>query len=205
MVDHSVPFYDLFMLFRDLSHVQDIPLIGGYSFRYFDGTDSDIRQWAEIVASSGDVPSIADAYKGFETYFRPHIDTLSKRCIFLLSPEDEPIGTATAFFLVPEQPGLPEIAANPEAMPPEVTGHLHWVAIREEHKRKGLSKPMIARAMRIMYQLGHKAAFLHTQTPSWLAAKIYLDLGWEPFRFVQSDENFAKGWGIVRDKIAGLN
>jgi hypothetical protein len=55
--------------------------------------------------------------------------------------------------------------------------------------------------MKRMSELGHKQAFLHTQTPSWVACKIYLDLGWQPFRFVQSQADFDQGWGIVMEKV----
>jgi len=55
--------------------------------------------------------------------------------------------------------------------------------------------------MKQMAKLGHLSGFLHTQTPSYLACKIYLDLGWEPFRFIQSNTDFKEGWSIVDEKI----
>jgi GNAT superfamily N-acetyltransferase len=204
MVDKTVPYYDLFMLHMDLNKVVEKDLPTGYSYRFFDGSDKDIKLWVDIEVSSGDVKSEEKGYEGFDIYFRPHIDKLPERTIFLLNSEGQPIGTSTAFFLVDPQPGLPEISENPEPMPEGITGHLHWVAMHEEYKGKGLSKPMITRTMKIMNDLGHKAAFLHTQTPSWLAAKIYLDLGWKPFRFVQSEENFEKGWEVVNEKINNI-
>jgi ribosomal protein S18 acetylase RimI-like enzyme len=201
MVDRSVKFYDLFMLYNNLSKVTEIALPEGYSYRFFNGSDEDIQHWVDIVVSSGDVKSQEEGFEGFETYYRPYISELSDRCLFIINKEGIPVGTSTAFFLVSPQPGLPEISENPEPMPGKVTGHLHWVSIKEDYKRRGLSKPMITRTMKIMHELGYKAAFLHTQTPSWVACKIYLDLGWEPFRFVQSEEDFSAGWGIVSEKI----
>lgn len=201
MVDRSVPFYDLFMLHKNLSEVIEIPLPEDYSYRFFNGSDEDIQYWVDIVVSSGDVKNQKEGFEGFETYYRPYISELSDRCIFIINSEGIPVGTSTAFFLVKPQPGLPKISENPEPMPDNVTGHLHWVSIKEEYKRRGLSKPMITRTMKIMYNLGHTAAFFHTQTPSWVACKIYLDLGWKPFRFVQSEEDFEAGWEIVRKKI----
>lgn len=204
MVDKTVKFYDLFMLYKDLSNIKEIPLPEGYSYRFFDGSDEDIKSWVEIEVSSGDCKNESDAYNGFEVYYRKYINTLLSRCIFLLNEKEEPIGTSTTFFIVNPQPGLPEISENPLQLPKETTGHLHWVAMKEEYKRRGLSKPMITRTMKLMADHNHKDAFLHTQTPSWLACKIYLDLGWAPFRFVQSEENFKAGWDIVKEKIKTL-
>jgi GNAT superfamily N-acetyltransferase len=204
MVDRTIKFVDLFMLFDDLSQTSKYDLPEGYSYRYFDGSQNDIDQWAEIVHSSGDAKTLDDAYNGFNTYLADYIEQLNNRIIFVLDSNTKPVGTSTAFFIVKPQPGLPKISEDALELPKEVTGHLHWVAIREENKGKGLSKPMITRTMEIMEELGHKSAFLHTQTPSWLACKIYLDLGWKPFRFVQSVEDYQEGWKLVNEKIESL-
>lgn len=201
MVDRTVEFFDLFMLYEDLSKVKEIPLEEGYSFRFFDGSDKDIQHWMDIEVSSGDVRNYQEAKEGFETYYRKYINTLLSRCVFLLDKNNIPVGTATAFFIVEPQPGLPEKSKDVEPLPTNVTAHLHWVAIKEEHKGKGLSKALITYTMKQMFWLNHKAAFLHTQTPSWLACKIYLGLGWKPFRFVSTKEDFEKGWHIVNQKI----
>ena len=200
MIDKTVKFFDLFMLHHNLDEVKERALPKGFSYRFFNGSEEDKQHWIEIEVSSGDVKSRQEAEEGFQTYYADYFDELPKRCIFLLNSQGEPVGTATAFFLVENQPGLPEVSSNPESIPNGVTGHLHWVAIKEEFKGKGLSKPLITKAMNRMRELGHHKAFLHSQTPSWLACKIYLDLGWEPFRFVHSEQHFKKGWKIVGEK-----
>lgn len=53
---------------------------------------------------------------------------------------------------------------------------------------------MINKFIKLANELGHKKLLLHTQTHTWLAAKLYLDLGFEPF---QVEENM-KGWRILK-------
>lgn len=202
MIDKTVPYVDLYMLHDNLGDTVVRPLPEGYSYRFFDESDTDIGHWVGIEVSSGDVPSQKAGHEGFEKYYRAHIEALKDRCYFLLNDQGDPIGTATAFFIVHPMHELEKMTPDGTPLPDEVTGHLHWVAISEEYKRRGLAKPMITTAMKRMHELGHEKAYLHTQTPSWVAAKIYLDLGWEPFQFVQSDDEFRKGWDIVRKKIS---
>ena len=40
---------------------------------------------------------------------------------------------------------------------------------------KGLAKPLITKILEIANELDHKGIILHTQTTTWLAAKLYLD------------------------------
>ena len=47
--------------------------------------------------------------------------------------------------------------------------------------------------MEIANELGHKKVILHTQTTSWLAAKLYLDFG---FEILNIDE--VNGWRILK-------
>jgi len=195
MLDTSVENFDLFMLYADLAQAQTITLPAGYSYRYFDCSAEDIKSWVNIIVSSGGLANEKVGFEYFDNYYRAHIATLARRCFFILNSKDQPVGTATGFFIVDPQLQLPA----------EVTGHLSWVAIRKKYQGLGLSKPLISHAMKIMHEQGHQAAFLHTQTPSWLAAKVCLDLGWKAFRYTSSQENFTAAWQIVEGKIAFLS
>jgi len=57
-----------------------------------------------------------------------------------------------------------------------------------------LSKPRINKFIKLANELGHKELLLHAQTHTWLAAKLYLDLGFEPFNM----EEDIKGWQILK-------
>ncbi|MBR1584090.1 MAG: GNAT family N-acetyltransferase [Clostridia bacterium] len=73
---------------------------------------------------------------------------------------------------------------------------LHWVAVRREDQGKGLSKPMITHTVALMRQLGYTHAKIHTQITTWLACKVYLDLGFRPIpeNLVHSRD----GWRIIK-------
>ena len=53
---------------------------------------------------------------------------------------------------------------------------------------------MINRFIKLANDLGYNKILLHTQTHTWLAAKLYLDLGFEPFK-VNED---IKGWKMLK-------
>ena len=52
--------------------------------------------------------------------------------------------------------------------------------IKKEYQGKKLSKPLISKIINVAHDLGHEKIMLHTQTTTWLAAKLYLDAGFKP-------------------------
>lgn len=186
MIDRNLKYINLYLIYKDLTKIPDSPLPYGYSFRFF--REGDEKTWAKIEVSSGDIIDMKTAHVDFERYYKNKIDELKTRCIFLLNEKGEAIGTATGFYL--NQP-----------LNETITGDMHWVAIKKEYQGKGLSKPLITKAMQVMLGHGHKGAFVHTQTHTWLAAKIYLDLGWKAYNGKQSPEEFNEGWEIVKKQI----
>lgn len=75
-----------------------------------------------------------------------------------------------------------------------ITGNVHWVAARKDYKGKHLSKPLISETLKQMKRLGHKKTLLRTQTHTWLAVKVYMDMGFEPYKI---EENYL-GWQIIK-------
>ena len=67
------------------------------------------------------------------------------------------------------------------------------MAIKKSYQGKGFSKPLISEFMRVANELGHKGLVLHTQTTTWLAAKIYLDYGFDGL-----NKDDAMGWSISK-------
>lgn len=64
------------------------------------------------------------------------------------------------------------------------------VAIKKDYQGKGLAKPLITKVLEIENELEHKGIILHTQTTTWLAAKLYLDFG---FNILNKN-----GWNILK-------
>lgn len=67
---------------------------------------------------------------------------------------------------------------------------------KKSYQGRGLAKPLISKFMEIARDLGHTSLILHTQTNTWLAAKLYLDYG---FEILNSDEKI--GWSILRTLV----
>ena len=76
------------------------------------------------------------------------------------------------------------------------TGWLHWVAVHSDAQGKGLSKPLITHVLAHMKKLGYKRAVIPTQTNTWLACKLYLDLGFVPTK--ENAQSSRMGWRIIR-------
>ena len=73
---------------------------------------------------------------------------------------------------------------------------LHWVAVHSDAQGKGLSKPLITHVLAHMKKLGYKRAVIPTQTNTWLACKLYLDLGFVPTK--ENAQSSRMGWRIIR-------
>ena len=95
----------------------------------------------------------------------------------------EKVATASAYFDV--------IHGDPSG-----SAWLHWVAVRRDRQGRGLSKPLVAKALEVMARRGDTHVKVPTQTTSWVAVKVYLDLGFRPIP--QNAVNSREGWRIVR-------
>ncbi len=73
------------------------------------------------------------------------------------------------------------------------------MAVKREYQGKGLSKPLITYVLKVMKKLGYTHAIIPTQTNTWLACKIYLDLGFLPIK--KNLENSYEGWKIIKALI----
>ena len=102
--------------------------------------------------------------------------------VFVENAAGEKVATASAYFDV--------IHGDPSG-----SGWLHWVAVRRDCQGRGLSKPLIAHTLQRMRDLGYTHAKIPTQTTSWLAVKVYLDLGFLPIP--QNAAEARQGWRIV--------
>ena len=102
--------------------------------------------------------------------------------IFVEDESGTKAATATAFYDIHKPAGPGE-------------GQLHWVAVKKEFQGKNLSKPLITYTLAVMKQLGYTRVKIHTQTNTWLACKIYYDLGFRPE--ADSLQRNKAGWKMV--------
>ena len=162
MLDKSVPYYNILMCREPGTDIPDCPLPEGYSFSFFhDGNEHD---WVDIETSvlefDGDKQRAMDK---FHSHFYWAPEETGRRCVFLKDPEGRYIGTATIWWEYSGQRRDP---------------WLSYVAIRPEYQGKGLSKALVSHMLRLSQTIeGDRRVYLHTQTWSHIAVRLYKKFG----------------------------
>ena len=140
-----------------------------------------IRTVTEITAK--EFTSYEQGLEAWNKYYGGRESTLTNRMVFIEDAEGRKAATATAYYDV-------------RKIDRSGDGWLHWVAVRREYQGQGLAKPLITHVLDIMRKLGYTHAKIPTQTTTWLACKIYLDLGFRPIP--QNAVHSRDGWRIVK-------
>ena len=180
-LDNTIKYYELLMRYDDTSKFKKYELPDGFHYEFYKPGDEE--EWVRIHIESGEFTSIEKGLKHFHDFYDYFIDELDKRCVFIVDSSTlEKVGTATISLLEEKEYGY-EAAVD-------------WVAIKRSYQGKGLSKPLISKFMEIARDLGHTSLILHTQTNTWLAAKLYLDYG---FEILNTEEKI--GWSILRTLV----
>ena len=179
MWDTSVPMIGLIMRSAHLENLPRHMLPEQYGWRFY--CPGDESAWADIEVSAGEFSDKGAALIGFRRYY-PVDAGLDGRMLFL-TDGGIPFATATAWY--------GEGAYGPGE------GRLHWVAIDAAHQGQRLSYPLVSLTMARLFALGHKSAYLTTQTNSWPAIKVYRHFGFRPL--ADSPEQL-EGWRIVSEK-----
>lgn len=176
-INRNLKYVDLYLVY-DLQHIPSDVLPDGFHFVPFQPGDEKI--WAEIETSAGEFEKVEDGIQRFHHSFGKDYDKMKDMCFFIETKEGYKVATATAYYV--------------PCMDQDITGKVHWVAIRKEYQGCKLSKPLIAHVLKRLKELGHKRTILHTQTHTWLATKIYLDMGFIPYHIEEKYE----GWQIIK-------
>ena len=168
MLDKNIEYKDIIMRIESdkFDTFANIELPDDFSFKYFE--PSDIKHWGGIETSVLEFASEPEACSYFEMAYLPYILELQKRCFFILNPDGIPIATAAAWY------------ADGEL---GYQASLHWVAVRPEYQGKGLGKAAVKKALNVFRLLEPgKPVWLHTQTWSYPAVKLYHSLGFSMVR-----------------------
>jgi len=179
--DEKICFYEL-LLERELSDMTNYSLPAGYQFVPY--SDGDREQWIDIEMSAKEFANYEQGLEAWNHYYANSLDILSDRMYFIENEKGEKIATATAFYDI-------------HGRDTSGAGWLHWVAVKREYQGKGLSKPLITYVLKVMRNLGYLHAKIPTQTNTWLACKVYLDLGFLPIK--ENLEHSYEGWKIVKE------
>ena len=168
-------------LTRLLDNLPEHSLPAGY--HYVNYVPGDRDTWIAIEQSAREFDTYEEGLAAWARYFGDHEDELPERMIFIEDDSGAKVATATAFY-------------DTFGRDSSGSAWLHWVSVCSDHQGRGLSKPLVCEAFRIMRELGYTRVIIPTQTNTWLAVKVYLDLGCRP-----TSENAVEsevGWRIVR-------
>lgn len=179
--DERICYYEL-LLEREITNVHPYRLPVGYKFVPY--SDGDRDRWIDIEMSAKEFTGYEQGLEAWNRYYANSLDLLPDRMVFIENEKGEKIATATAFY-------------NIHGKDMSDAGWLHWVAVKREYQGKGLSKPLITYVLNIMKNLGYSHAKIPTQTNTWLACKIYLDLGFLPVK--ENIEHSYEGWKIIKE------
>lgn len=175
-IDKTLKYYELLMSYNNTKDYPSYDLPVGYHYEFYKpGLEKD---WVDIHLSSGEFTSSKQALIYFHEYYDAFIKELPQRCFFIVTASGEKVATST-------------VSLTNEN---DFTATVDWLAIKEEYQGLGLAKPLISKTIGLASSLGHERLLLHTQTHTWLAAKLYLDLGFVPYNM--SRDNI--GWRILK-------
>lgn len=181
-IEKTLHYYPLVMKFDDLSNYKKYDLPEGFRFQFY--RPGDEEEWISIHLESGEFTDEEEASCHFHEYYDDFIDELSRRCVFIVdTTTGEKVGTATISLFEDKEHGY--------------QATVDWVAIKKSYQGRKLAKPLMSKFMDIAVKNGHDKILLHTQTHTWLAAKLYLDYGFEPI----IKEEAVEGWKLLNTII----
>jgi GNAT superfamily N-acetyltransferase len=155
------------------------PLPPAFSLRWFKKGDEET--WYRIQTETEKRIPIDRAL--FIKEFGSDMPALGERMCFLLDKDGREIGTASAWF--------------DRHYRGEEFGRIHWVAIVPSMQGVGLSKPLMSAVCRRLQELGHKKAYLVTDTARIPAIHVYLQFGFEPVIENEHDWKAWSNWGSL--------
>lgn len=178
--DKRIKHYEL-LLEGSLDSICEYSLPDGYHFEFYQDGDRDTC--IEIEKNAKEFSDYAEGLAAWNKYYLGRENELHNRMVFVVNESGEKVATATAFYDIN---GKDKSGA----------GWLHWVAVKREYQGKDLSKPLITYVLYVMKALGYNHVKISTQTNTWLAVKVYLDLGFRPIP--ENAVNSYMGWCIIK-------
>ncbi len=178
--DARIKYYEL-LLERELDFIKEYALPDGFHFEFYKVGDRDV--WIELEKSAKEFSSYEEGLNAWNRYYYDKEDELLNRMVFVVNNAGEKVATATAFY-------------DSNGKDKSGSGWLHWVCVKREYQGIGLSKPLISHTLNVMKSLGYTHAKIPTQTTTWLAVKLYLDLGFLPVP--ENAITSRNGWCIIK-------
>lgn len=164
MLDKTIPYAEIWMYrLKDLP-VAEQNLPEGFHFEFYQ--EGDEIEWAVIETAVFEFKDETKALDCFQEKFAPYSQELKKRMVFVTSSSGEKIGTCLAWWKeVPNGDRYPLV---------------HWVAVKPGYQGKGIAKAMVSHVLKLLQNSENTSPiYLHTQTWSHVAIRLYQKLGFE--------------------------
>ena len=165
MLDKSVPFHSIIMKRPYKKALTQVRLPENFTVRTY--RPGDEIGWAEIETLVLEFDTVQQALDCHKRYLS-NSDELRKRQWFAVSPDGILAATATAWWITTQKGTIPVV---------------HALGCRPEFQGKGLGKAVAVKMLESFYELEkEKEVWLDTQTWSYKAIGLYLDLGFIPMK-----------------------
>ena len=155
------------------------PLPHPFTIRWYRAGDEHF--WLEMKARSDTFHTADHSY--YQQTYGTHADLLPQRQAFLCNEEDQPIGSATAWF---------------EEFNHQQYGKVNWVFIVPEAQGCGLAKPLVSVIGERLQLLGHTQALLYTLVGRLVAIHLYQQFGFVPYIRSTDDQ---QAWEEVNQQL----
>lgn len=164
MLDKSIPYAEIWMCRERELPVAEKALPEGFHFKLYQ--EGDELEWAAIETAVSEFDDETKAIAYFNEKFAPFIRELKQRMLFVTDPAGEKVGTCSAWWKE-----TPDGIRHPL---------VHWVAVKPGYQGKGLAKAMMTQTLKMLQNLETTSPiYLHTQTWSHPAIRLYQKLGFE--------------------------
>lgn len=188
MLDKSIPFHTIIMRSNNLLKVKPDALPEGFSVRFYEPGDE--IHWARIQYEVGEFYSIEDALKCFSHYL-DYEDELRKRQVYIVDDTtNTPVATATAWY---------------SELDGKEIGVVHALSCLPSYQALGLGRIAATYMMECFHKvMPESEVWLDTQTWSYKAIGIYLDLGFVPVKtatFNETANEYEKARNAMKDKM----
>ena len=166
MLDRTIPYAHIIMR-CDRVLPMEIKLPDGYRIRAYQPGDE--NAWAALECAIDDFATREEAIALFTQRYLQDA-ALTDRIFFAVAPDGEIVGSAIAWAHDARGVGVRA---------------LHWVVVKEAHRRKGLGRALCQTCLRLFRREDNSLpVWLHTQPSSWMAILLYIRLG---FRLQRTD------------------
>jgi ribosomal protein S18 acetylase RimI-like enzyme len=148
----------VFMYRPDLRNIPEAHLPPGY--QELESDEETLPQWVDVLDQVFGGYSVAELSEGIlsEPQWSPER-------VMLAAKDGRPVAISLAW---EERQLWPH------------SGHVYWVAVLEDHRRRGLGRFVLTRALQYFTAHGYQDAVVYTEHFRGLAINLYLELGFVP-------------------------